>query len=272
MTETPTYDLAAARTVLIDGQRWVCISDILSLLGADPSSLDVLDVLSSLPATHRLVQPVYAPDGSTERLPVVTEKALISFLLACPQTPVQTYVRDTLAAGFRAHSGAAASTSGATRWGEQPFRELVRVHSLSMSEFTSLLNKHVPAGDRRITQASVSAVAMGRQLPNQRLLSAMVAVLQAPPSELLTPDALAAYERKGLPREVRLNPKNPPRTAPEPVIPVVDESFDMDAEAAKMDAAFAELGFSAGFTAVTGADASPSAPSSSEPPGQDNVE
>lgn len=268
---TAKTDLSAVRTILIDEQRWYSLLDTIKQIGADPASEDVYNTYTALPEEHRRIHVLYADDGVPEHGPVVTGHGLTQFLLTSSQPSVRAYVASTVLSTVERQVGITVQSGASTRWGEQPFRDRVRRHNLSMSEFAKLLNKHVRTGERKLTMAGVVAVSQGRQLPNPVLARAMVWVLQAPLSELLTLEAAEAFTRKY--GQEPASPAPAPDITPAPD-PVDDEPFDMAAEEAKMDAAFADIlgpaAFQSGFSAVTGAD-TPSEPSPhAAPPASDD--
>lgn len=270
VTEPLSYDFTAARSILLEGSRWFALLDVLTLLGVDPSAPDIYPAFLAVPEADRRIQNLFALNGATESMPVVTVAGLAAFLAASPQPAVRAYVTRNILDAVRRQTSISSPSGGATRWGEQPFRELVRRHHLSMSEFTRLVNKQVPAGERKITQASVSAVAMGRQLPNPVLLNCLIAVLQAPASELFDDAVCQAYFRKNgvalktgleLPAPAQELRSLPPFAAPEPdeedEPPIDWDEEDRKAEAA-MREAFGAAAFQTGFNTVIGSDSSPS--------------
>lgn len=210
MSTMNTHDLSGARTLLLDGERWVCLHDVVSLLGGDADSPDLYAMFQHVPAHLRKIEPLYGDGGVTESLPVVTWDGLGYALLASEQEVLSGLSATVLGQGFRsmAVASVASGAQSRSRWGGQPAREVLREFGLSVAELTGVLNAQGRGTVFRM--ASVSAVLLGRQLPSPELVEGLHKALQRPVVELFTAEVLAAYEKKHASRAAAPPPPSRP--------------------------------------------------------------
>lgn len=183
----------------VNGRRFVSLIDVVGILGGDPHAADIQSGFFALPEEHRSIEDLVNEDLTAEPMPVVSTHGLAMFLAASPQVVLRTFALSLMSSELErlwAVSPVVSTGSGGTRWGEQPFRNLIRGTGLSMAEVVKTLNMHLVGDEKPVTQASLTAIAMGRQLPTPQVMRCLAVALVAVPSKLFAPDALAAYERK----------------------------------------------------------------------------
>lgn len=194
--------------MLISGTRWISLEDAVKAMGGDlriHGAQELVHVVQRIPSDHFRLHLLYGKGPEPQEEGVVTFTGLAVYLRISGHQHLydilDTVAADALSALTSVSGGAGTRTvgpGGATRWGAQPFRSLVRVRypSLSVTEVVKLMGKHVAPGEKAITKSSFDAVAVGRQLPSPSFFRCLQRVLQAAPSELLTPASLAAFHHK----------------------------------------------------------------------------
>lgn len=192
------HTLASARFVHLGGTRFVSLVDVVVLLGGNAHAQDVQSGFLALPSEHRSIEDLPNESLVFEAMPVVTTPGLLLFLLRSPQAVLSSFAVSLATVELEKLFQVSPSSvpGGSTRWGEQPFRNLIRGTGLSMAQMVKTMNMHRQGEEKPLTQASLTSVAMGRQMPNPQMLRCLAMVMVAPPSKLFAPDVLAAYERK----------------------------------------------------------------------------
>lgn len=206
MSKTPTYRLGAARSVLLDGQRWLSLEDAVTLLGASLTQEGV-NLAAQLPGDCFRVHPLLGNGPRPKPEGVVTYAGLAKFLRISGYRALLDVADGLLAvslaelAEVRSTRRSPAAGGVGTRWGVQPFRAMMRVKwpSLTVNDVVETMNLHVRTGEKRITKAAFDAIAVGRQLPSPTFLRCLMRTFQAVHEELLTPESLAAFYRKNPP-------------------------------------------------------------------------
>lgn len=251
------------RTLRDEDPVLYCLDDLAAELVLDMNDAQLQTDLAKVPAHMRPIRPLHGPNGVAEQQ-MLTADGLAALLTAPSSRFLRAIAFTLLSRGVTDLLGVAVSKArkkqSSTAWGEQPARGRVRAHGLSVAEFVRLVNgvPTLPKGE--FPYPTMSSVLTGRQLPSPDLLRRMVYVLQAPPSQLLSPEALRSYERKygAIPSPVSPTAPQPPsELASAPVaddddLPPIDwDEEDRKAEAA-MREAFGAAAFQTGFSAVTG--------------------
>lgn len=243
------YDFEQIRTVLLEGQRWLCLPDAVSALGGYPDVDTIRSTVQRVAPAHvRMVE--MGTETSSAMLPVVTTIGLAQYLRLTADPDLVTAHDAILSAELdkcAAVKVRVSAFSDGTRWGAQPFRVLLRDMHVSVEEFTKLLNMHRVPPEPVITRSAVNSLAMGRQLPKPYIVRCMERVLVTTPDKLFTEPLLAKFTEKFVvahpnPAALRLSLPAPSPSTPDRDPRIVDLPPHLQSspeEIAREQAAFA---------------------------------